>query len=324
MPPVRPAPLRVVAFGGGSGLSLLLRGLVMFGARLQTTAVVATTDDGGSSGRLRRQLHLPAVGDARACLSAVAGSDDWSRLLEHRFRGSRDLGGHAVGNLLLAAAHEREGSFSGSVAAVSRLIGARCRILPATNARASVVTRMVDGRVIRGESVLAKVVGPVEHVWLTPELVPPAPGVLEAIEEADMVVLGPGSLFTSVIAAALPVGVSQAIERSPALKVLVQNLTTQRGESDEMGLADHVRAVQAHLGARCIDVVLVHRWNGPPPRQGVQLDAAAVSGLGVRCVVANLAVDHGRGRLHDSRRLAVTLLGLLRAAVAPAPNRSCG
>jgi uncharacterized cofD-like protein len=324
MSPARSAPLRIVAFGGGSGLSLLLRGLVMFGPRVQVTAVVAATDDGGSSGRLRRQLRLPAVGDARACLSAVAGSDDWSNLLEHRFSGSRDLGGHAVGNLLLAAAHEREGSFSRSLAAVSRLIGARCRVLPATNVRANVVTRMTDGRVIEGESVLAKVVGPVERVWLTPELVSPAPGVLDAIADAQLIVLGPGSLFTSVIASALPAGVPRAIEHSHALKVLVQNLTTQRGETDEMGLGDHVRAVQAHLGRRSIDVVLVHRWNGPPPSQGLQLDAHDLRGLCVRCIQASLAADHGRGRLHDSGRLARSVLRLTRIAGARTPRRSYG
>jgi uncharacterized cofD-like protein len=303
---------------------LLLRGLVLFGARLRTTAIVAATDDGGSSGRLRRQLRLPALGDARACLSAVAGSDDWSRLLEHRFSGSRELGGHAVGNLLLAAAHEYEGSFSRSVAAVSKLIGARCRVLPATNAQADIVTRMADGRIIEGESVLSKVVGPVERVWLTPELVPPAPGVVDAVAEADLIVLGPGSLFTSVIAAALPAGVPHAIEQSAALKVLVQNLTTQRGETDEMGFVDHFRAVQSHLGSRSVDVVLAHRWNGPPPAQGLHPDLEGVQALGVRCVLEDLAIDHGRGRLHDSRRLASALLRLTRTTGIAVQDLSCG
>jgi uncharacterized cofD-like protein len=306
----RAGALRVVAFGGGTGLSALLRGLTWLGGRVQVTAIVAVTDDGGSTGRLRRELGLPAVGDLRRCVSAVAAQDEWTQLLEHRFVNAPSLEGHPLGNLLLAAAHQRTGSLSQSLALLSRLSGARARVLPMADAAVTLSARLADGRTIQGQSVLSRMAGPVERIWLNPEIVVPAAGVLESIQAADLIVFGPGSLFTSVIASTLASGIARALSHSGAMKVLVQNLTTQRGETDGMSVADHVHAVQRHLGPRSVDLAICHRWIGATPTQGLVADARALAKLGVREVAANIATDDGRGRLHDGRRLALTLLRL--------------
>lgn len=307
--------MKVVAFGGGTGLSALVRGLVRVPA-VELTAVVAVCDDGGSTGRLRDELRLPAVGDCRACLSAAAGAG-WGDLLEHRFtRGT--LEGHALGNLLLAAALEQEGALSRALARLSRLAGARARVLPATDADAELVATLADGRVVRGQRELSRVTGPVERLRLSPERCDPAPGVLEAIEQAELVVLGPGSLFSSVVASALAVGVAQALARSPAPKLLVQNLTTQRGETDELSVAEHLRAVRAHLGRASVDVLLAHQWNGVPPPMGLVVDPKTLEGVQVR--VARLAADAGRGRVHEPALLAQEILNIA-AARAPATVR---
>lgn len=298
-------PLRVTAFGGGTGLSILLRGLAGLGSHVEITAVVAVSDDGGSTGRLRRSLGLPAVGDARACLSALCDPrGGWPGLLEHRFRRDPGLENHALGNLVLAAACERERLFSRALALAGTLLGARGRVLPATDARPVLVARLADGRVLEGQCILSGVVGPIERLRLSPDLVPPAPGVLEAVETADLIVLGPGSLFSSVIAAALPAGVARALSRAVAPRLLVQNLTTQRGETDEMGVLDHLRAVREHLGPDSVSAVLLHAWNGPPPPQGIVSDDRELSDAGVRAITARLSSANGRGRLHDPRRLA--------------------
>ncbi len=315
MPPRARRPLNVVAFGGGTGLSTLLRGLASIAPRVSVTAVVAVSDDGGSSGRLRQALDVPAVGDLRACLAAVSAQSEWAQMLEYRFQREGTLRGHALGNLLLAALHEREGNLSRAVAVVERLVGARARILPATNARPVLVTRMADGRLIHGESASAATRGPIDRVSLAPEVVLPAPGVIEAVQAADMIVFGPGSLFTSVIASALAAGVPAAIGRSRATKVLVQNLTSQRGETDTMSIVDHATAVRRHLGSASLDVVLTHRWRGVPPLQGLVPVRRSLEAAGLLEIQAGLTRD---GATHDPRRLALALCAIASERVAKA------
>lgn len=306
--PRRSPPVRIVAIGGGTGLSNLLRGLAAFGSEVEATAIVAVSDDGGSSGRLRKVLGVPALGDARACLAALSSREDWARMLEYRFRRGALLRGHALGNLLLAAAHKESGSLSGALEQVARLVGARGRVLPATNAAPTLVATLADGREVEGESVLSSVVGPILKLRLLPDVVPPAPGVLEAIAAADLIALGPGSLFTSIIAAALAGGIPRALGETRVPKVLVQNLTTQRGETDDLGVVEHARAVLAHLGPRSLDAVLVHEWNGLPPPEGIIPDTAGLASLGLEEIRDRLATERGRGRLHDPHRVAAALL----------------
>jgi uncharacterized cofD-like protein len=310
-----PRALRVVAFGGGTGLSCLLRGLTRLGARVDVTAIVAVSDDGGSTGRLRDEWNIPAVGDARACVSAVASREEWAQMLEHRFRRPGLLHGHALGNLILAAMHEREGNLSRALSFLSDAVGARATVLPATNAAPRLVAKLVDGRVIEGESVLSSVTGPVEALSFWPETVAPAPGVIEAIDDADLIVYGPGSLFSSVIASTLAAGVARALCRSSARRIFVQNLTTQRGETDDMGLMDHVDALRRHLGEESLDAVLVNLWTGQVPSQGIVPERGALQSMGLREVIARVATEGGR--LHDPQRLAWALYRYARSSDEP-------
>jgi uncharacterized cofD-like protein len=300
--------VRITAIGGGTGLAHVLRGLAEHPAKPETTAIVAVSDDGGSSGRLRAALGVPAVGDVRACLSALARRREWARMLEYRFRTAPALEGHALGNLLLAAAYEAEGSMAAAVRRVSELVDVRGRVLPATNVPVTLVATLSTGRELRGESILASTHGSVARLRLWPELVPPAPGVLDAIAGADLVVLGPGSLFTSVIAAALPNGIAKAIEVARAPKVLVQNLTQERGETEGFDVPAHVAAVRAHLGERSVDVVLANAWSEIVPEQGLVTDPEALVAIGVRPVLVRVA----DGRLHVSERVAHELVKLAR------------
>ncbi|MFT3915490.1 MAG: YvcK family protein [Anaeromyxobacteraceae bacterium] len=328
-PPPRPAlaaPLRVVAFGGGTGLPRVLAGLLRLrpagggptpgvgeeeltgGPPLAITAVVAASDDGGSSGALRRAFGVPAPGDARNCLVALAGpGSPLAGVFQHRFEGEAGLAGHPVGNLVLTALAQRLGDFGAAVDAAAALLGARGRVVPATHAPAALVGELADGTEVAGESALAGAGIPVSRVRLARAAAAPA-AVLEALAEADLVVLGPGSLYSSVLASALADGVARALAETPATRVLVVNLACERGEAAGLSPAGHVRAVLRHLGD-AVDVALLDRSTvGPAER-------AAVEALGVVPVTAELlpdAADPAQAGLHDPAKLARALLRLAR------------
>lgn len=300
-------PLRVVAFGGGTGLSILLKGFAAFDG-IDVSAVVAVSDDGGSSGRLRRELGVPAVGDARACLSALSPGP-WASLLEQRFRRG-PLAGHAVGNLLLAAAFEADGSLSGAITRIASLSSPAGRVLASTNVPVTLDATRADGGAVDGQAALVLRPGRIVRVRLRPPDAAAGPGVLAAIAGADLVVLGPGSLFSSVIASLLPVGVAPALRRSKALRVLVKNLVNERGETGRMGTEAHLAACESHLGPGCVDRVLVDA-NAPDLRRPLP--------PGVRVVRARIA--SADGIRHEPRRLAGALLGLVRRTRGPGGGR---
>jgi uncharacterized cofD-like protein len=315
------APVRVVAVGGGTGLPRVLSGLAGSGASdrgrpLDVTAVVATSDDGGSSGELRRSFGIPAPGDIRNCLVALcASADPIPELLQHRFQGSGGLSGHTVGNVVLAALAERLGGFREAVELAGELLEARGRVLPATEEAVDLVATLEDGRVVRGECAMVAALGRVKQVALD-HLTPACPAALQAIAAADLVVLGPGSLYSSIVAPLLASGMSEALRRCRGTRVLVVNLSTERGETDGYGAADHVRAVQRHIGA-VVDVAVVH---DRPHRLGrrtadgtgpVAVDARAIAELGVTPFVADLA-EPGDPPRHDPAKLARVLLGFAR------------
>jgi uncharacterized cofD-like protein len=315
------SPLRVVAVGGGTGLPRVLAGLAGSSEpgdgrlALDVTAVVATSDDGGSSGELRRSFGIPAPGDVRNCLVALSASvDPIPDLFQHRFRGTGGLSGHTVGNVVLAALAERLGGFRAAVEVAGELLGARGRVLPATEEAVDLVAFLEDGRVVRGECAMVAAHGRVRQVSLD-HVAPALPAALEAISAADLVVLGPGSLYSSIIAPLLVSGMSDALRRCRGTRVLVVNLTTQPGETDGYGAADHVRALQRHLGP-AVDVVVVHdrplrparRLDGTAP---VAVDAQAIAALGVTPLVADLA-EPGDPPHHDPAKLARVLLGFAR------------
>lgn len=327
IPAVAPQrPTRIVALGGGTGLPTVLRGLArraepkLGNPGVNITAVVAMADDGGSSGRLRRTRGMLPPGDVRNCLVALAGGKSaLSELFQFRFSGKKGLAGHAVGNLLIAALAELKGDFLEAVRVSGRLLGAKGQVLPSTLAPVQLVAHLDDNSKLVGERFLSRAKGRVKRVSLYPALPPPVEGLIEAIHEADLITLGPGSLYSSVLPNLLVDGVAKALKETRALKVLVSNLMTQPGETEGMTGGEHVRAVLEHVGP-VVDVVL---FNASRPsddllekyaKKGsvpVTFDRRALLDLGVIPVEADL-LKQGKHIRHDSGKVARCLLKLAR------------
>jgi uncharacterized cofD-like protein len=321
---------RVVAMGGGTGLSTLLRGLKEHTSNL--TAVVTVADDGGSTGVLRTELGIPAVGDIRNCIVALADAEPlMGRLLQYRFPGvagshavdgaqpSRDhetppssLGGHAVGNLLLAALVQLEdGDFEEAVREMNRVLAVRGRVVPATGSVLTLHARLDDGSEVAGQSRIAKA-DRVDRVWVTPEDCRPTEDALRAIADAEVIVLGPGSLFTSLLPVLLVPGIAEAIDASGALVVFACNVATQPGETGGFDLADHLDALGRHGVGRLPDVVLGNnRFNAAPPvgwlGEPVRLRWPPATGHAPRLMLDDL-VDPGNAHHHSPERLAVAIM----------------
>ena len=253
--------LKVVAFGGGTGLPVLLSGLRDRIGDL--TAVVTVADDGGSSGRLRQELGVAPPGDVRNCLVALAGRRRLAEVFNYRFEAPGDLNDHSVGNIIIAALADMAGGFCEGVEQASRFLRIKGRVFPAAMESLTLVVRYADGSVTRGESVVHKVGKQVSEVSVEPSGVPAPAGVTEAIEDADVLVLGPGSLFTSTIPALLGLGVKESLAAFGGPVVYVANLMTQQGETGEFTVSDHVRAITDHAGPVVTDV-LVHSGNLQP------------------------------------------------------------
>jgi uncharacterized cofD-like protein len=325
--------LRIVGIGGGTGLPLLLRGLARLAKAedLCLTGIVCVTDDGGSSGRLRRVFPLPALGDIRNCLVGLARPGSlWSELLPYRFSHGRGLSGHALGNLILTALCQRTGSLRKAVDVVAESMGLAGTVLPATEASATLMAGDRHGRRIRGESAISSARIAIDQIWLDPPSPAPARGVLESLGAADAIVLGPGSLFTSVIPPLLVAGVAEAIRRSAAVRVYVCNLMDQPGETDGFTAVDHVRAVLDVLGPGAIDACLLNTRTPRAPMarrylamgaKVVAADAEAVRTLGPAPIQADLFSDEGRKARHDSDVLARLVVDLARSGRARAGGR---
>ena len=258
-------PRRVVALGGGTGLPAVLRGLR---GRLRhndvdaLTAVVTMSDDGGSSGRLRKTMGLPPPGDVRNCLVALSDEEDLlAGLFQHRYGSSKELSGHSVGNLILAALAEQTGSFLKAVEVSSRVLRTRGRILPATRDDVRLEALLENGSRVVGETAIEACTEKIRKISLRPRSVRPTSGVIEAILEADLVVLGPGSLYTSLLPNIVVEGVAEALQRTAGVVVLVANLVGERGAAARLDLADHLAVIQEHIGSPIVDAVLVN--DGP-------------------------------------------------------------
>jgi uncharacterized cofD-like protein len=333
---------KIVAIGGGTGLSTLLRGLKEYSSNL--TAVVTVADDGGSSGVLREELGIPAVGDIRNCVVALA--DDGAlmgRLLQYRFPGTgpataspsepdkvsaadaasmpvdgpfaaaeTSLGGHAVGNLLLAALVQLEsGDFEQGVREMNRVLAVRGSVVPATGTVLTMHASLHDGSEVAGQSKIAHTEG-IERVWVTPGDVRPTEDALRAIADADVIVLGPGSLYTSLLPALLVPGIREAISASGALVVFACNVATQEGETHGYDLADHLDALGLHGAGHLPDLVLANNrfdavapdgWTGEP----VRLRWPPKAQSGARLVLDDL-VDAANARRHDPGNLASSII----------------
>ncbi len=265
--------LDIVVLGGGTGLATLLRGLKHYTSNL--TAVVTVFDDGGSSGRLRRELGILPPGDIRHCLVALAEAEPlMTRLFEYRFKGGA-LDGHAFGNLFIASLAGVTGDLEQAVQETSKVLNIRGRVLPTTAHDVVLVAEFDDGRVIEGESTITGTRGRIQRVSLRPADAPPLPEVLTALAEADLILIGPGSLYTSVIPNLLVRGVADAVRASGAPCVYVCNVMTQPGETDEYTAADHLKAIQAHTGQGLFSHAIV---NTQSPQSRILLDRYAEQG----------------------------------------------
>lgn len=305
---------KVVAIGGGTGLSVMLRGLKEY--PLHLTAIVTVADDGGSSGRLRSELKIPPPGDIRNVLIALADTEPLlERMLQYRFKNGDGLAGHNLGNLFLAAMKEITGDFVTAIKEMSRVLAVRGQVLPASEEDVVLKAEMADGSVVVGESIIPLQGSRIKRVFLDPPRPKPLEAALRAIEEADAIVIGPGSLYTSILPNLLVSGMTDAIRKSNALKMFVCNVMTQPGETDGFTASDHLKAIHDHVGDGLFHCVLANNCEPPDPvaRQyqkkgavAVRLDSDRIKQYGYDVIADNFLqyetyVRHDTGRL--SRRI---------------------
>jgi len=336
----REGGVRVVAIGGGTGLSTLLKGLkrfVLMPAELPAgrpesavirdlCAVVTVSDDGGSSGRLRKELNMLPPGDIRNCIVALSEDEALlSRLFRHRFDKGSGIAGHSFGNLFLAALTSLTSDFSEAVRLSSEILLTRGHIHPATTSNIELEALMEDGTRVRGETKITASKGRIRELFLVPPDVEPMPQTLEAIAQADMITIGPGSLFTSLIPNLLVGGIAQAIVESLATKVFICNLMTQANESLGLTAADHIRALNEHAEHQIFDYALVNRTPASDELKAkyategacqIVNDLDAIEALGVIPVLGDYLEEAGVAR-HNTTRVACDLLEI----VAKHPRR---
>lgn len=319
----------VVALGGGTGLSTLLRGLKEYVSRRRDdtgnarqpisdlTAIVTVTDDGGSSGRLRRENRILPPGDIRNCMVALSQDETLlSRLFQYRFHAGHGLVGHSFGNLFLAALTHVTGDFAEAVRVSSKVLAIRGRIFPSTVSNVTLVATLQNGRRVHGETRISASRSPIKKLGLLPRTARPLPKAVEAIRQADLILLGPGSLYTSILPNLLIPEIAKAIAKSTAPRVYIANLMTQPGETSGYALADHLKAIQRHTPRRVIDWVVANRQIVSPEvakryraegAEPVPIDIRELQALGYRVVLDNLLEEHGVIR-HNPERLAHLLL----------------
>jgi uncharacterized cofD-like protein len=311
---------RIVVIGGGTGQSTILRGLKAHTSNL--TAIVTVADDGGSSGVLREELGIPPVGDIRRCLAALADEENLvGEVLEHRFAGSPldaapeaggSLGGHAVGNILLAAMTQLEGGdFEEGVRRANRVLAIRGQVLPAAATPLTLHARTHDGSILEGQSLITRTAG-IAEAWVSPTEVAACEDALVAIGDADLIVLGPGSLYTSLLPSLLLPAIREAILESSAVRVYVCNVATQDGETRDLDLAGHVEALVKHTGPDIVDVVLANNRPADPaslraPSEPVRLTWPPALERAPRLVLDDV-VDAQAAQRHDPARLAASLI----------------
>jgi uncharacterized cofD-like protein len=319
--------LNFVTIGGGNGLSTLLSGLKRFVAASETepvwlknlAAIVAVSDDGGSSGRLRDELQMLPPGDIRNCMVALSeDSHLLSRVFRHRFRGDGELGGHSLGNLFLAALTEITGDFAEAVKLSSEILASKGHIYPATVSDVHLAAELLDGSIIRGETNIGKIGSFIKRLYLEPEDCHPLPEALAAIYEADVITIGPGSLWTSLLPPILVNGVGQAIAESPAVKIFICNLMTQPGETDGLTSRRHLEIVREYAPEIDFDYVIVNnrpistqqllRYSEEGAEQiGVHGSLTPETIEGAEVVYGNL-LDEGEKVRHHPEKLAQVVL----------------
>jgi len=307
---------KIVAIGGGTGLSNLLRGLKRYTGNL--TAIVTVADDGGSSGRLRRDRNVIPPGDIRNCIAALAEAEPLvTELFQHRFdeREGDAIGGHSFGNLFITAMADVTGSMERGIAETSRVLAVRGQIIPASLADVTLNARLRDGTIIRGESRIPDSGEPPVEVFIEPADAPAHPKAVRAIQDADLIVIGPGSLYTSILPNLLVPELGRALFESKGHRVYISNVATQAGETDGYTAADHVAALQRHLGRPDVAQVVLANSNLPAEPLPEEWRSTPVTAPGdadyggARLVLLDI-VDHDRRYRHDGERLASAVMRL--------------
>ncbi len=308
---IHPGP-HVVAIGGGKGLARALQAIRCYADRID--AIVTVADAGGSSGRLTQDLDIPPPGDIRKALIALTPDDSvWRRLYEYRFDGA-DVRGHSLGNLIIAALAEIEGSFEGALQASERLLGAGGSVIPASPHHLELAAT-IDSREVRGQVNISLARGTVDAIRVVPEDAPVSESAVEAIVSADQIILGPGSLYTSIIAAMVVPGIAEAINTSTAPLVYVANIVTQDGETLGMDAVDHLQALIHLTGVRPPSAIVASdsSVSVDPPLEVVGVDAEAAATYGTDLVTADLLDETADRPRHDPTRLGAVLRGLVQS-----------
>ncbi|MEK5441165.1 uridine diphosphate-N-acetylglucosamine-binding protein YvcK [Fredinandcohnia sp. FSL W7-1320] len=314
-----PKQPKIVIVGGGTGLSVLLRGLKYL--PVDITAIVTVADDGGSSGRLRDEMDIPPPGDIRNVLAALSDVEPLIEdLFQHRFAGGNGLSGHSLGNLILAAMTTITGDFVHAVGEMSKVLNVRGKVLPAANKSVILHAEMEDGTVVSGESKIPYSGKKIKRVFLTPSDVEPLQESIEKIQQADMIIIGPGSLYTSILPNLLVPKIGEEVLKSKAKKVYICNVMTQAGETLNFTASDHVQALYDHMGVNFIDTVLVN--NGEIPEnikekyakelaKPVVYDTERLSALGL-AIIHDKIISYDNGVIrHDTTKVANLLYDLL-------------
>ncbi|TFB24341.1 YvcK family protein [Filobacillus milosensis] len=311
---------KVVVIGGGTGLPVLLRGLRQFPVNL--TAIVTVFDDGGSTGRLREDLSIPAPGDIRKVIASMSDVEPTlMKLFQHRFENGNGLSGHSLGNLILAGMTSITGDFYKGIKEISRVFNVKGRIYPIANANMYLKAEFIDGTVVRGESNIPKVGKRIKRVFYDPPQIQPLPEAVQAIKRAEMIVIAPGSLYTSIIPNLLAPEIKQALKEAKAQKYYICNIMTQYGETSGYKASDHIEALHRHVGVPFIDEIVVHSETiNPTIKAGyakekaepVICDGDALFDQGVTVLKGDIASLHSDGTLkHDEHKIAKLLYDLL-------------
>jgi uncharacterized cofD-like protein len=340
-----PSPVpRIVAIGGGTGLPNVLRGLrpVLYpeGAtdanRDRLVAIVATSDDGGSSGRLRAEFNMIPPGDVRNCLAALTdNASQFAEMFQYRFEAGEGLSGHAMGNLMIAALTDVTRDFAQAVEVAARMLGACGVVLPATSELVTLVAEFTDGRVLSGETSIAEAGGTIARMSLLPERPISSHRVVDAVAHADVVVVGPGSLYTSILPPLLVPRLAEAIHASRAVRILVANLMTEAGETDNFSVLDHLLTLERHLGRQLFDCVIYNTTPIPEPlatsyknRRAAPIvtgtfELSALDRFGVRAIGVPLVSEHPAGKIrHHPDRLASAIGALAHGKLGACRRRA--
>lgn len=303
---------RIVVIGGGTGLSTLLRGLKKY--PFDITAIVTVADDGGSSGRLRDDYDIPPPGDVRNVIAALSEVEPLvEEMFQYRFRDSKELEGHSLGNLMLTALTEITGDFNHAIAEMSKVLNVNGRVIPAANKKVTLHAKLLDGSKIEGESNFSKLKKPIESVYLEPADVRAIPSAIRRILKADYILVGPGSLYTSIIPNILVKELRNAIVQSSAHKVYICNLMTQQGETIHYLASDHIEAIHRHVGQPIIDSILINDIDLPDSvkavyreenAEPVRFDIDKLEAMGVKVIQKNIASTTEGVVRHNAKHVA--------------------